>query len=416
MPFYDNLPARATYRLLVLFFLLTSGPLVLYFLLVAANEDKPGDTQLDNPLAFKIPIIVVCFGWLAYVLLWKCSGGARRRDWPLDRWWSGASDLCALLTPVMVIIAVSFCLSAFVPSADLVPQDGQHAGLPLAYLPLFAFACLLICMSCCAFVKYEDYRPFMSCFCALSVALVFFFIFLGMKIQSDVASTGQAHFVETQYTWFATFFPTFFIDIFVFPCAIARLSNTWQERNVDESSAAKCTGWFFFVSLWLSSIFVRALFVYDESHLTEHWLLLPGGVQTSIINSSEWSLMNNDDDTASSSPVVATFPPFVNPYFGASSLNQFETFGPLLPEHVDAVCIFFYIDYSCCVFFFVFKVYLICVYITTRMGVVVPIDVNLYNVNQNFFSLLFDNFFFFSSFFCFPEFYSMRSGRALQRH
>ena len=106
MPAFNNLPSRATYRLLVTFFLVTTLPLLFYFLLLAINADLPGITVLHNPLALKIPIIVVCSLWILYVV----SGAPSRRAWPLNRW-GDAADLCTYTCPLMAVVLVCFCLN-----------------------------------------------------------------------------------------------------------------------------------------------------------------------------------------------------------------------------------------------------------------------------------------------------------------
>jgi hypothetical protein len=322
MPFFNNLPSRATYRLLITFFLITSFPLVFYFLLVAINADLPGDTSIDNPLTIKIPIIVVTSLWILYV----ASGAPRRRDWPLTNW-TDAADLCMYMCPLMLVLLVCFCLSAFVPNADLVPENQDGIGMPASMIPLFGLAAIGLCVTCCSFGRNPENCLGHCWLGSLSLALFFFVMFLGFKtsnIMETVEVNGQAALVETKYTWFSTFFPTFLIDIAVFPCAVGRFSTTWKERNVDETHTARCTGWFLFCSVWLSTLVVRYLFVYDESNLMESWNLLPGGVTF-----QNGSSVNGGGDQPHS---------IINSHFGQHVFNQLTMFGSndqILPEHVD---------------------------------------------------------------------------------
>ena len=147
MPVFNNLPSRATYRLLVTFFLMTTTPLLNYFFFLAINSDLPGETRLEDPLKLKIPVIVVCSLWILYVM----CGAATRRDWPLSRW-GDAADLCRYLCPVMLVILVSFCLSAFLPDADLLPENDESA-LPPSMIPLFGLSVIGMCASCCLLTK-----------------------------------------------------------------------------------------------------------------------------------------------------------------------------------------------------------------------------------------------------------------------
>jgi len=332
MPVFNNLPSRATYRLLTTFFLVTTGPLIFYFTLVANNADLPGTTYIQNPLAYKIPIISICSLWILYVF----SGATDRRAWPLSQW-GDAADLCKYLTPLIIVLLICFCFSAFLPNADLLPintTDGSDSSnLPLSLLPLFALVGLGSCLACCI-VKtehVEGYYLFGCWICALSVALLFFLIFLGFKLNAlnPLSATGQASYVETRYTWFSTFFPTFLIDIGIMPCVVHRFKQQYEQRNASEAKTAICTGWFFFLSIWVASLIVRLLFVYDESNLSETWMLLPGGKH---FNDSYPS-------TTATTPL-----PYINPYQGNSSINQFDIYNTL-PEKIDGKYIRCIVDY-----------------------------------------------------------------------
>ena len=68
-----------------------------------------------------------------------------------------------------------------------------------------------------------------------------------------------------------------------FPCAVGFFNRKYylacHSSNAMEAEkhAAKCTVAGLFSVLWLSSIFVRFLFIFDEANLNESWVVVNGG-------------------------------------------------------------------------------------------------------------------------------------------
>ena len=285
----DQDAQRHTCRVLTAFFLASMSPFVL-FAFVAARDGAEDPTHLVN----RIPLVVLTFFWVI-IAIWSRRASAATRRARCPAWTERCGEwpeFCQLGAPIMLVLCVCFFVSAVAGDASV--PVGSHGLLPVSMLPLFMVTAIGCCAGCCAcysgvrngWARSPDSARRLACMIWIPAALFTWFMFLlGIKINNldPDQHPGQAGRVQTGFPYFSTFFPTFLIDVLVFPCAVGFFNRKYhQARHCNnalegEKNTAKCTVAGLFSVMWLSSIFVRFLLIFDEANLNESWIVVNGG-------------------------------------------------------------------------------------------------------------------------------------------